>query len=116
MPGPCRDNWWQSRSALIALYERPAPAGNSASAVRYGHASEHDPDMARTRQNIHALVGIACMREDLLILFVPGIHLVPVQGQVALDRWSVGQGTRIAPGRMFGHAVADADRPVRRLP
>ncbi len=72
--------------------------------------------MAGTGQDVYALVGIACVREDLLLLFVPGVHQVPVESQVALDRWSAGQGAWIAPGRIFGHAGASANCPVRRFP
>ena len=35
--------------------------------LSYGYPAKHDAHMPGTRQDIHALVGIACMRIDLLL-------------------------------------------------
>src|SRR5712692_327604 len=84
--------------------------------VRDDHAAEDNMHMARTPQNIHPFVGVACVRKYLLILFIPGVHLVPVKGHIAFDLRPVRQWAGIAPRGMFGYAVADLYRPIGCLP
>ena len=55
------------------------------------------------------------MDEDLVVLLVPGVHLVPVQRQVAADVGAAGQRVGVAPDGVLGDPVADRHRPVGRV-
>src|SRR5437764_1024714 len=85
-------------------------------AIGYGHAAEHNTYMTGTWQDIHPLIGIACVRKDLLILFVPGVHVLPIKSHVALNLWPFGRRMGIAPCRIFGHPVTNTDGPICCFP
>ena len=53
------------------------------------------------------------MHEDLVILFVPGVHLVPVKGDVAAELSPVRTRFRVAPRCVGTHAIADLHAPPR---
>ena len=55
------------------------------------------------------------MDEDLVVLLVPGVHLVPVQRHVAADVGTAGQRVGVAPHGVLGDPVADRHRPVGRV-
>src|SRR5215212_7172839 len=52
------------------------------------------------------------MDEDLLVLLVPMIHLMPIECQVAGDRRAGVYRLRVTPHSVLGHAVADTHRTV----
>ena len=53
------------------------------------------------------------VNENLLIVFVPDVHAIPIERDKILDRcrrdWD-------NPDRVFRHLVADRDRPIGRRP
>ena len=52
------------------------------------------------------------MHEDLLVLLVPVIHAIPVEGEVVLDLHRLRIGILVAPDSVLGHPVANLYRPV----
>src|SRR6266851_2092948 len=84
--------------------------------IGYYLASQHNTDMAGAWQDVHSLIWIACVRKDLLILFKPGIHLVPIKGHIAFDLRPTRYRIQIAPGGIFNHPGTSPDRPVRCVP
>src|SRR5215217_6652740 len=59
------------------------------------------------------MIGVAGVDKDFLVLFVPVIHLVPIERQVISERRSRVYRLRVAPHGVFHDAVADTHRPVR---
>ena len=53
------------------------------------------------------------MHEDLVLLFEPRVHLVPVEGHVILEIASLG--LKVSPGRLLRDAFADLDREEARI-
>src|ERR671913_338607 len=59
------------------------------------------------------MVRVAGVDKDLLVFFVPVIHLVPIERQVISERRSRVYRLRVAPHGVLREAVADTHRPVR---
>lgn len=53
------------------------------------------------------------MHENLLVLLIPRVHLVPVKCQVSLDWRSAAQRLEVAPDCIVGRALTHSHRPVR---
>src|SRR5882724_5397934 len=87
---------------------------DAAAAVGDGLAIDHDLDAPAGGQAVDAAEGIARVDEDLLVLLVPVLHLVPVEGQVAGDVGAGGNRLRIAPGRIRDPGLADLQGIVAR--
>ena len=54
------------------------------------------------------MVGITGMDEHLVIFLEPGVHLVPVEGDVVLQVGPLG--LQVAPGGFFGDTISHLDR------
>lgn len=82
-----------------------------------GHnlALDLDADVAGALYHVDAVVRVARMLEDLLFLFVPGVHAFPVERAVAANVLALRQRIQVAPHRVFGRAIANPHGPVRRL-
>ena len=76
---------------------------------------ELDADMARAAQHVDAVVRVARVLEDLVVLLPPRVHRVPVEGDVPGDVGARVDRLRVVPDRVLGDPVADADREVARL-
>src|SRR6185295_20330333 len=77
-------------------------------------AVDDDAHMARTRQRIDALEGIARVLEKLFFLFHPLVHLWPVKSEMILDSARRRQCVGVAPDRALCQLAAGADRPIGR--
>ena len=78
-------------------------------------AVERDPDVARGRDDVDPVVGVARVDEHLLVLLEPLIHPVPVERDQVPDRLGAGERLRVVPGAGLDDLVADPDRVVGRL-
>ncbi len=78
-------------------------------------AVEPHADVARAAQDVDAMMRVARVDEDLLVLLEPGVHRVPAERDVPADALPAGRRALVAPGVVDGLALADAHRPVRRL-
>jgi hypothetical protein len=56
-------------------------------------------------EHVDAVVGIARMHEHLVVLFEPGVHLVPVERHVILQIGA--RRLQVTPGCFLGDAVTD---------
>src|SRR5439155_1003889 len=73
-------------------------------------------DMARGGDHVDPLVGVARVDEDLLVLLVPAVDPVPIEGDEVLDRGNLVIRLGIAPHRVLRNLVADPDRPIGGRP
>ena len=80
-----------------------------------GFATEENADVAAASQRVHALIGIARVDENFILLFVPGIHLVPIKSDISGDFRDALDGVLIAPNCVFRRPVPDGQRPIGRL-
>jgi hypothetical protein len=60
--------------------------------------------MAGAIQHVDPHVRIARMHEDLIVFLVPGVHLIPVEGDVTLKAFPFRIGTVVRPGDILGDA------------
>ncbi len=58
------------------------------------------------------MIRVARVDEDLVVLFEPGVELVPVEGDVVGQGGLLGARLGVAPGCPLGDALADTQRPV----
>src|SRR5215208_3669175 len=80
--------------------------------LRDGLAVHGYLDVSGTLQNIHPMVGIPGMNEDLLVLLVPMIHLTPIEGQVTCKRRSGIYRLRVAPHGVLCDPITHPHGPV----
>ena len=76
-------------------------------------AVDGDAHVARAGEDVDPLVRVARMHVDLLVLLVPRIELVPVEGDVAGEVRGLGiERDRVAPDRVLLDLAAHLERPV----
>jgi len=82
--------------------------------VRLGNrlAAENDFDRPRRGDDIDPFVRVARVDEDLLVLLVPVIDLVPVERDEITDRSDFVVRVWVAPHGILGYPLAGPDRPV----
>ena len=78
-------------------------------------AVQRDAHAARARHEVDAVVGVARVDEDLLVLLVPVLDGIPVERHAIGDGRRPGQDLGIAPDLVLGDLAAHADRPVARV-
>ena len=71
--------------------------------------------MARGRQHVDPVIGVARVDDRGLVLLQPLVHLVPVEGEVAGERRRIVERLWVAPDRVLGDLAAGMHGPVRRL-
>src|SRR5262245_16396944 len=81
--------------------------------IRLGHSLsvKHDFDVPAGRYGVYAQERVARVNKHLFLLFEPGVHLSPVERHISLQEFRALNRCPVGPHRIFGHAVADLDRP-----
>ena len=84
-----------------------------ASRLRHDLARHHDSHVARAVEHVHALVRIARVHVDLVVLLEPGVHLRPLERHVVAQEEPARRRIGIAPRGMLRGPVAHPHRPAR---
>ena len=71
--------------------------------------------MARAADGVDAVVGVAGVDEDLLVLLEPVLHRVPVERDAIRDLPHGGERFGVGPDAALGDAPASLDGPVARV-
>src|ERR1051325_966989 len=74
-------------------------------------ACDRDLHAERAPDRADALVGVARLNENLLVLLVPRVHGVPLEGEMVFDPRAGGRRVGIAPGGVFDRLGIGAQRP-----
>ena len=84
--------------------------------LRHRLAAEHHPHLARRRDRVDALIGVARVDEDLLVLLVPAIDLAPVERGEPGELRHLVERRLVAPEDVVDIPPAEGERPVGGVP
>src|SRR5215217_937688 len=68
--------------------------------------------MAGTLEHVDPVIRVVGMADRALILLVPSVHPVGIEGEIACYRWCGFDRRWVAPDGVLGDLVAGADGPV----